>query len=309
VIEFYGQDSTSSTRNYTLEEITVVSDKLGTKLTDVPTKTEIIDSKEIAAANGNRLPDILKNQSNIFIKSYGLIPALSTISINGLGAEHTLILVNGVKLNSFQNSHIDLSLIPKEYIDKIEIINNGVSSIYGSEAIGGVVNIILKNRELLEGNKTAKFGASISQGSFNTLGYSLNVYKEIEKFNIGVNFHKESSDGNYEYYFNEKIKERENAAYNLYDIGLRAQYLIDNENVIKLLSTYSDQDKEVPGIETGTTPAPTKQIDRNWNNIITIDNKISENLLLKSNLNFQNNFMDYSVGKFLHSMYKNLPTE
>jgi vitamin B12 transporter len=302
----FSQDSTSSTKNYTLEEITVSSTKLDTKLIDVPTRIDIIDSKKITAANGSRLPDILKTQSNIFIKSYGITPALSTISTNGLGAEHTLILVDGVKLNSFQNSHIDLSFIPKEYIEKIEIINNGVSSIYGSDAIGGVINIILKNRELLEGNKTSKFGASVSQGSFNTFGYSFNVYKEIEKFNIGANFNKESSDGKYEYYFNNEIRERQNAAYDLYDIGLRAQYLIDNENVVKLLSTYSDQDKEVPGIETGTTPAPTNQLDRNWNNIISIDNKLNDDLFLKTNFNFQNNFQDYSVGTFLNSEYKNL---
>jgi len=122
----FAQDSTDIVSNYQLDEITIVSDKLNTKLKDVSTKIEIITEEEIEAINGNRLPDILKTKSNIFLKSYGLMPALNTISTNGLGAEHTLIIVNGVKLNSFQNSHIDLSLIPKENIERIEIINRGI---------------------------------------------------------------------------------------------------------------------------------------------------------------------------------------
>ncbi|MBK8944013.1 MAG: TonB-dependent receptor [Ignavibacteriae bacterium] len=300
---FIAQDSTL---NYTLDEISIVSDKLDTKLYNVPTKMEIMTEKEIQSINGERLPDILKTKSNIFIKSYGLTPALSTISINGLGAENTLILIDGVKINSFQNSHVDLSIIPKENIERIEIINNGVSSIYGSDAMGGVINIITKNKEYLTENKTSKFGASISKGSFNTLGYKINAYKEIENFNIGMNFNKETSDGNYEYYYKNELKERRNSAHNLSDIGLRAQYIFDKKNIIKFFATFSDQKKEIPGIETGTTPAPTNQQDKNWNNILTVENDLMENLFLKTNFNFQNNFMNYTVGRFLNSTYKNI---
>lgn len=304
------QDSTLNVRSYHLDEITIESDKLNSKLTDVPTKIEVVTQEDIAAVNGDRLPDILKTKSSIFIKSYGLTPALSTISTNGLGAEHTLIIVDGVKLNSFQNSNIDLSLIPKNTIERIEILNNGVSSIYGSDAIGGVVNIVLKSKEMLPLNRTTKYKASITQGSFNTIGYSLNLYKEIEKFNFSLDFNKERSDGNYEYYYDngiEKIlKERENSAYSLYDLTLRTQYLLDENNVLKFISTYSNQDKEVPGIETGISPAPTKQLDKLWNNILTIDKNFSEDVSLRTNFNFQNNFTDYSVGQFLRNTYKNL---
>ena len=305
-----GQDSTNSIINYSLDEITIKSDKLNTKLKDVSTKVGIITQKQIEAINGNRLPDVLKTKSNIFIKSYGLTPALNTISLNGLGAEHTLIIVDGVKLNSFQNSHIDLSLIPKEYIERIEIINNGVSSIYGSDALGGVINIVLKNKEMLPESRTTKFDLSISQGSFNSFGYSLSAYKELGNFNARINFSKEKSDGDFEYYFdngNEKLlKERQNSAYSIYDIGLNAQYILNEKNVIKLFSIYSDQDKEVPGIETGTTPPQTNQYDKIWNNILSFENKLSKDFFLRTNFNFQNNFMDYSVGRFLNSTYKNL---
>ena len=277
---------------------------------DISTEVDIISAKQIETANGERLPDILKSKSSVFLKSYGITPALSTISLNGLGAEHTLIVIDGIRLNSFQNSHIDLSLIPKENIERIEIINNGISSIYGSDAIGGVVNIITKNRENLSEDRSTKYNASISGGSHNTMGYSFGFYKELSNFNFRLSHSGESSDGDYEYYFDDgterKRKKRENAEYDIYDISLITQYIFDENNLLKLVSTYSDQDKEVPGIETGTSPPPTIQLDENWNNILKIDNKLSEDFYLKSKFNFQNNFMRYSIGEFLNSYYKNI---
>ena len=304
------QDTLQSEKSYNLEEIVITSDKLDTKLVDVSTKVEILNRKQIEKINGNRISEILKTSSNIFVKSYGLSSALNTISINGLGAEHTLIIIDGIRLNSFQNSHIDLSLVPKDNIEQIEVINNGISSIYGSDAMGGVVNIKLKKRERLEGDRTSKYNASVSAGSFNTQAYSFGYYQEIEKFNTRVSFSREVSDGDYEYYFNETneklLKNRDNAAYDIYDIGLSTQYLINNNNIVKFISTYSDQDKEVPGIETGVTPPLTKQLDRNWNNILSVENKLASNIFLKTNFNFQNNLMKYSVGQILNSTYKNV---
>ncbi len=305
----FAQDSTV-TKEYTLSEVTVISSKLQIKLKDVSTKIEIIDEAKIKQSNGTRLPDILKSSGSAFIKSYGITPQLQSISTNGLGAQHTLILIDGIRLNSFQNSQIDLSLIPLQNIERIEIINNGVSSIYGSDAIGGVVNIITKNRSLIENNKDYKIGFSVSNGSFNTKSYSLNLEKQTTDFNIDLFFNTEKSDGSFEYYFNngsEKIlKERENSSYLLYDLGINTQYIINNSNRIRFLSTYTYQNKNLPGIETGSTPPKTKQIDKNWNNILLSENIISPNVTLLTSFNFQNNFMNYSVGKILSSDYKNL---
>jgi outer membrane cobalamin receptor len=304
------QDSTLFEKKYSLDEITVNATKLNTKLKDVSTKVEIIDTKKIEASNGTRLPDILKRNSGTFIKSYGLTSALQTISTNGLGAEHTLILMDGVRLNSFQNSQIDLSLIPKENIERIEIINNGISSIYGSDALGGVVNIISKNRRALPGKNRTQVDASVANASYNTGRYSLGVYQEFENFNARIYYTSEKSDGDFKYHYNNGIetitKERENGSYSLYDAGINAQYIIDENNFIRLISSYSDQDKHVPGIETGSPPSKTKQLDRNWNNILVIENAFSKDISLKSNFNFQNNYQRYMPGALPVSYYKNI---
>ncbi len=295
--------------NHTLQEVIVASNKVDSKLSDVSTKIDIIDSKKIEASNGKRLPDLLKTSSNIFLKSYGLTPALTTVSVNGLGAEHTLILVDGIKINSFQNSHLDLSIIPKHLIEKIEIINNGVSSIYGSDAIGGVVNIILKNKMNLSEEKRSSLNFQLSQGSFNTKGISLDLYHDFKKFNSKISFNREISNGSYDYYYKKNgkriIKQRQNGEYDLYDVAFTSQYIINDKNFLKIISTLSEQNKNLPGIETGTTPPPAKQIDKNWNNILIINNELSKRYFLRTSFNFQNNFMNYSVGSIINNKYEN----
>lgn len=305
------QDSTSFRKEYSLKEVTVTANKIISQTKDVSTRVEILDTKEIEASNGSRLPSILKHTSGTFIKSYGLTSALQTISINGLGAEHTLILVDGVRLNSFQNSTVDLSIIPKEDIERIEIINNGVSSIYGSDALGGVVNIITKNRTASINNYSTNINASYSNASYNTNQYTFGVYQQLGNFNARVYYNSEKSDGNFKYHYDNGIesilKERENGQYLLYDVGVNAQYIISNKNLLRFISSYSNQDKNVPGIETGSASAKTKQIDRNWNNILILENTFSNTLSLKNSFNFQNNFQRYIPGGILtNSYYKNI---
>ena len=303
-----------ATTNYkvksVLGDVIVKANKLETELKDVPTKIDIIDEAKIKRTNGERLPEILKQSSSIFIKSYGITPELQTLSINGLGTEHTLILLDGVRLNSFQNSQIDLSLIPLQNIERIEVVNNGVSSVYGSDALGGMINVVTKNRSLLTREKDYKINLSLTQGSFNKNAYSIGVEKQSKNLNTSIYYRKENSDGKFKYYFengNKKIlKERGNAAYSIYDVGLNLQYLINSTNRIRFISLYSHQNKNVPGIEAGTPPPATKQFDKNWNNILISENLISPKVTLHTNLNYQNNYMNYKVEPYLNSSYKNI---
>lgn len=71
----------------------------------------------------------------------------ATVNLRGLGAERTLVLVNGRRMvngGTGADASVDLNMIPAAMVERIEVLKNGASSVYGSEAIGGVVNIITK---------------------------------------------------------------------------------------------------------------------------------------------------------------------
>lgn len=108
----------------------------------LPAFVQVLERKSIEMMNGDRLSEILKTFAGVSVRSYGGRESISTISMNGAGADNTLILLDGIRLNSPQNNQFDASQILKEGIERIEVLNGGMSSLYGSEAIGGVVNII-----------------------------------------------------------------------------------------------------------------------------------------------------------------------
>jgi iron complex outermembrane recepter protein len=117
-------------------------------------------------------------------------PGAQTISLRGIGANRTLVLLNGRRLGPAgvrgQVGPVDLNVIPGSIIDRVDILKDGASSIYGSDAIAGVVNFIPKNR--LDGgvvtvyasqpfdlggeeyNASASWGKTFERGYFGVAG-------------------------------------------------------------------------------------------------------------------------------------------
>ncbi len=105
----------------------------------------------ILAANGNGVDNMVSNQGGDFLNSLissgrGANNGASGVSLRGLGPQNTLVLLNGRRISShgLNGKSVDLNAIPLAAIDRIEILKDGASAIYGADAIGGVMNFILK---------------------------------------------------------------------------------------------------------------------------------------------------------------------
>lgn len=284
--------------------INVYSNRINTLKEDSPSAVQVFDKEFISKVNGNQVSDVLKHAGNVFIKSYGGNSSLKTVSINGLGAEHTLILLNGVRLNSYQNSQYDLSLLSKESIESIEVMPSGGSVSFGSDAISGVVNIKTVSPENVLNLKKLSASFSAETGSYNYNKYDMNLSGHINKSYISASYFKERSDDSFEYYyFNGITKEKKNRLNNSYSKdNFSIQYSFAGNNLhLSLLSYYNVNDRNLPGIETGSEPSPAEQSDRNWNSVLNIDYG-SFNLTA----NYQNNLSNYSVLPFQSNYYKNI---
>lgn len=291
---------------YSTEEIKVTSFFNDVNIFNSPSNIYSLNSSEIKNINGSNIGDVLQTIPGVFIKNYGSGSALQTISMNGLGSEHTIILLNGSKLNSFQNAQVDLSLIPKENIRRIEVLSNGYSSVYGSDAIGGVVNIVTDDfftDELLHLDLTT------SIGSYDKRNIAVNLKNKIKNFRWEITASDKKSDDDYAYYFNSgnitELKHRLNSKYSISNFALAFDYLLNKKIALKLYSQYVDADRELPGIETGNIPPLTKQLDKNWNNILQI-NFGNPAYSINSEFNFQNNLMNYTTLPVINSYYKNI---
>jgi len=293
---------------YSTDEIIITGTRLYTDIYSSPSKIEIFNSEQIQNKNGERLSDILQMAGGVYIKSYGGNSSLKTLSYNGLIQENILILLDGVRMNSFQNSQIDLSLISKDNIERVEVINNGHSSVYGSDASGGVVNVVTKSDYPFKNDFSINF---LNQyGSYGYKKFLVNVSKRTDRLMFGLKYANESSKDDFDYYYfdgvSEIMKSRENSDFGFTSYTFTAQLPLIKKGKINFYSDYFENERSIPGIEAGSPSSDTKQIDRNWNNILTYENTFGHNFSIRSSFNFQNNLMNYKNSTITNSYYKNL---
>ncbi len=118
----------------------------------------------------------------------------STVSLRGLGSERTLVLLNGRRINSSPGiSTVDVNSIPINMIERVEVLKDGASAIYGSDAIGGVVNFITRKdqagTEVLFNAGTSARGDGESQNIWMTMGMPANNGMVL----MGLNYDNQES--------------------------------------------------------------------------------------------------------------------
>jgi iron complex outermembrane receptor protein len=123
-----------------------------------PSSVTVISAEDITRQGFKNVFDALNNavQNSGFVQGadFGntFTPSANAISLRGLGPNHTLILLNGRRLADFPIAYdgsvnfTNLANIPSSIVERIEILNGGASAIYGSDAIAGVVNVVLKKQ-------------------------------------------------------------------------------------------------------------------------------------------------------------------
>jgi outer membrane receptor for ferrienterochelin and colicin len=161
----YGQ-VTDVSDTVLLDELVISATHQTTLLERTPEVIRVINAKEISALNVRTTGEILEYITGVNVESgtgSGL-PKRSIISMNGFPANYSLILVNGIHLLT-EHIHTgqNIDLIPPENIERIEIIKGAASAQYGSDAMGGIINIITKKSsdktELLIGSSYGKYAA------------------------------------------------------------------------------------------------------------------------------------------------------
>ena len=138
----------SNANAYTqLEEITVTTGtKTERKLLDVPVRTEVITKKELVQTHARDAAEALKNQPGLLLKRiHG--KSGEEVWLQGLDADRVLVLIDGRPVSASTGASVDLSQIAIGDVENIEIVKGASSVLYGSEAMGGVVNIITSKNE------------------------------------------------------------------------------------------------------------------------------------------------------------------
>jgi outer membrane cobalamin receptor len=189
-----------------LPDIRVTADRILSEKSLKYNAYNLITTDEIKQKNPWQMNEVLNNVPGIFINDYGGLGGLKTISMRGSTSNQSLIMIDGIKINSSQSGISDLSLVPISFIDEIEVARGGFSAVFGGNAIGGIVNLIASDYE------KNKFNLAINAGSFGE--YFISGFSEFgsDKINQKISAEFKTSEGDYPFISNESHKKNNRAS-------------------------------------------------------------------------------------------------
>nr|WP_321295164.1 TonB-dependent receptor [uncultured Sphaerochaeta sp.] len=151
-------------------ELVVAESSLAEAQTNTASSVSVLGKEEIASYNAQTTAELVGKAIGTSFNSYGSLGALQTVVIRGATSSKNLIYLDGVLLSSAHNGSVDLSIIPIDIIESIEIIKSGPGNLGRTNAIGGMVNIITK-----KGQKSdTPFSLTVENGSFLPVAYGTN---------------------------------------------------------------------------------------------------------------------------------------
>ena len=161
-----------------LNEIVTIGTKTENSVQNLPMQVAVITEEEIQNSGASNVGEILNSEGSIYLNQSGGNGA--TMSIRGMAHGDTLILIDGKRVNGEGSKTYELDRIPAGSIEKIEIVKGSSSLLYGSEAMGGVINIITKKSDKpFEGDITLTHGKNKNSADLNVMGTVENTSYKI----------------------------------------------------------------------------------------------------------------------------------
>jgi len=216
----WAAEDTSQDTNFQFDKIIVTADRVSQTVGEAPANVTVITGAEIKQKGARTLAEVLTGVSGVSVKAYGDTGQAAYAYI--FGTERVVVLVDGIRMNLPQGvssgaGGIDVNtLLLGDNIDRIEIVRGGASTLYGADAVGGVINIITK-----KGSNSDKTTATVAGGNYGTRLYELSAGGTENKTHWHLTGTKDTTDG-----------QRSNSAYEGKKAALRVdQDLSENEGL------------------------------------------------------------------------------
>jgi vitamin B12 transporter len=281
-------------RLYTMPEFVVSATRWQVSAQQLPSSATVLTSADLLGMNGSSLENALEGVPGLFLKSYGGPGAVSTTSMRGMGAEHTLVLVDGQRYNNVLDGQVDLGIFLLQNVDRVEVLRGGFSSMYGADAVGGIINIITRRPD---GKPDVR--AELGAGSYGMSGFQLGT--DFSLFGVGMQVaaRREAGKGNYDFDFNDgitsSILRRQNSDYALHQVQLVAGAPLASRMSLRVSSTFDWSERGSPGaVITPTSSTLGRLIDRGYLNQATLEWSAAPELLARFPLLFHVQRREYS---------------
>ena len=237
-------DETDNSADFYSSEIIVTADRIGYSNRDELTApVTVLTEMEIRNRNQAYITDLLRTVPGLAVSQSGGGGSLTNLRLRGSEANHTLILIDGVEVNNPTDGGFDFGGLRSEDVVKIEVLRGEQSALYGSDTIGGVINIITR-----AGSSQENFRASVEAGSRETLEGQFSGVVPLGSAALSINGNAFTTEG---YDVSGLDGEKDGADSRRLSVGLNrvefAGIRFSANGAVNLRSTDYDEDTDFDG--------------------------------------------------------------
>ncbi len=165
------------------EEIVVSATRIETPIDQIGSSVTVITAEDIEQRQQRSLPDVLQTVPGLNVVQTGGPGGKTSVFTRGSNSNHTKVLIDGVDANDpSQDGAFDFGQVLTADITRVEVLRGPQSSLYGSDALGGVINIVTK-----KGEGPPRFTGTLEGGSFDTFNQTASASGSISRFNYSFN--------------------------------------------------------------------------------------------------------------------------
>jgi vitamin B12 transporter len=178
----------------TLNEVVVTATKFPKNQVETGKVLTVIDEAQLQRSSGKDISQLLNEQVGIVINGANSNPGKDkSVFLRGAGSQYTLILLDGIPVNdpSGVGGAFDLRLLPIDQVERIEILKGSQSTLYGTDAIAGVINIITRKK----GDRPVSGSGTMSYGSYNTFKGNVGLVGSTDMLDYNVSYVRFQTDG------------------------------------------------------------------------------------------------------------------
>jgi len=173
-----------------LDEVVVTAARSEQRISQTLLHTSVITQSDIQASGASDVPTLLRNLAGAEVTQNGGVGSQSSLFLRGTNSSHTLVLLDGVRIGSATSGATAIDQLMLDQIERIEVVRGNASSLYGAEAIGGVVQIFTKR-----GKGAPAMSASAGYGTHATRRASASLGGEVGDANFYLGASKFATDG------------------------------------------------------------------------------------------------------------------
>ncbi|MFH1046476.1 MAG: TonB-dependent receptor [Candidatus Omnitrophota bacterium] len=205
-------------RSLDIGKIVITPSKIGQAYEDLPLNVSVVNAQAVEDSGATELAAVLDRLPSVDIIDYGADGAIKTIHTRGLSGSQVLTLLDGIVVNTPRDGTADLNKLDLNNVERIEVLRGPAASIYGSSAMGGVVNIITK-----DGKSYPKTMVKAKYGSNATREIAFAHGQDLGIFDYYFSHDTYKSDGH-----------RSNSDYEYHNTSLKLGYNPEEKNRLSL---------------------------------------------------------------------------